>query len=103
MMNRREAIAATFAALVLPSGEEIVNCSGYNLDEFYPPFMVVDMPLNSLNQGPETRPEMVAKTVYQVWDSAFQALDEFESEYVAMQVSWQLNVNCGFRDPKLPF
>lgn len=86
MMNRREAIAATFAALVLPSGEEIVNCSGYNLDGFYGPFVVV-----SSDHGNT------------VCDSNFRPLDHFESEYVAMQVSWQLNVNCGFRNPELPF
>lgn len=59
--------------------------------EFYPPFIVIPMPLDKDGRGPEMDSSKVFKTVYEVWDAACQTIATYNNMDEAAIKAAELN------------
>lgn len=61
------------------------------MTDYFPPFMVVPMPVNKDGDGPEMDESLVVETRYEVWDSVFQTLHDFDNIVEAQQMADKMN------------
>lgn len=63
-----------------------------SVDELYPPFFVVEMPLNAEGHGPEMDPTKVAGVDWEVWDQLNLAVCASGDEATARLICQRLNM-----------
>jgi len=60
-------------------------------DELYPPFFVVEVPINAAGQGPEMDPAKEVGVCWEVWDSLNLALCTAGDEAIARLIAQRMN------------
>lgn len=59
--------------------------------QLYPPFFVVDMPIDQYGNGPAQIGFNAVKVVWEVWDSELQTVSVHNTEQEALQSAEELN------------